>query len=178
MKKIFLITVASLMFSSCAPVLNRQLMNEGVRDVQFSQLREAPDAYRGKIFILGGLIVETRITGRGSQIEALYLPVDSYGYLKETEQSMGRFLAIYPSEKGLLDPLVYEKGREITLAGEFLEIRKGMIDEMEYDYPVFEIKQIYLWDGRKYYYPDYPYYYRSSNYGQVFYKAITSLEQC
>jgi outer membrane lipoprotein len=159
MKKIFLITVASLMFSSCAPVLNRQLMNEGVRDVPFSRLREAPDAYRGKIFILGGLIVETRFTGKGSQIEALYLPVDSYGYLKETEHSMGRFLAIYPSERGLLDPLVYEKGREITLAGEFLEIRKGMIDEMEYDYPVFEIKQIYLWDEREYYYPDYPYYY-------------------
>ena len=155
MKKIFLITTASLIFFSCAPVLNRQLMNEGVRDVQFSQLREAPDAYRGKIFILGGLIVETRITGRGSQIEALYLPVDSYGYLKETEQSMGRFLAIYPSEKGLLDPLVYEKGREITLAGEFLEIRKGTIDEMEYAYPVFEIKQIYLWDEREYY--PYPY---------------------
>jgi outer membrane lipoprotein len=159
MKKIFLITVASLMFSSCAPVLDRQLMNEGVRNVPFSQLREAPDAYRGKIFILGGLIVETRFTGKGSQIEALSLPVDSYGYLKETEHSMGRFLAIYPSERGFLDPLVYEKGREITLAGEFLEIRKGTIDEMEYAYPVFEIKQIYLWEEREYYYPDYPYYY-------------------
>lgn len=135
-------------------------MYEGVRNVPFSQLREAPDAYRGKLFILGGLVVETRFTGKGSQIEALYVPVDSYGYLKETERSMGRFLAIYPREKGLLDPLVYMTGREITLAGEFLEIRKGKIDEMDYAYPVFEIKQIYLWEERKeYYYPFYPYYY-------------------
>jgi outer membrane lipoprotein len=160
MKKIFLIAVASLILSSCAPVLSRQLMNEGVRNVPFSLLREAPDAYQGKIFILGGLIVETRFTEKGSQIEALSVPVDSYGYLKETEHSLGRFLAVYPKEKGLLDPLVYEKGREITLAGAFLEIRHGTIDEMEYSYPVFEIEQIYLWDERKeYYYPVYPYYY-------------------
>jgi outer membrane lipoprotein len=159
-KKIFLTAVSSLILFSCAPVLNRQLMYEGVRNVPFSQLREAPDAYRGKLFILGGLVVETRFTGKGSQIEALYVPVDSYGYLKETERSMGRFLAIYPREKGLLDPLVYKTGREITLAGEFLEIRKGKIDEMDYAYPVFEIKQIYLWEERKeYYYPFYPYYY-------------------
>jgi outer membrane lipoprotein len=159
MKKIFLITVTSLILFSCAPVLDRKLMNEGVRNVPFSELREAPDAYRGKIFILGGLIVETRFTEIGSQIEALYVPVDSYGYLKENEHSMGRFLAISPSERGLLDPLIFTKGREITLAGEFLEIRNGKIDEMEYAYPVFEIKQIYLWEEREYYYPGYPYYY-------------------
>jgi outer membrane lipoprotein len=158
MKKIFLIAVASLILSSCAPVLSRQLMNEGVRNVPFSLLQEAPDAYQGKIFILGGQIVETRFTEKGSQIEALSVPVDSYGYLKETEHSLGRFLAVYPKEKGLLDPLVYEKGREITLAGAFREIRHGTIDEMEYSYPVFEIEQIYLWDERKeYYYPLYPY---------------------
>ena len=32
----------------------------------------------------------------------------------------------------MLDPLVYRKGREITLAGDFVEVRKGKIDEMEY----------------------------------------------
>ena len=147
------------MFSSCAPVLDRQFLNEGVRNVPFSQLREAPDAYQGRIFILGGLIVETRLTGKGSQIEAVSVPVDSRGYLKDTEHSLGRFLAIYPGERAFLDPLVYRKGREITLAGEFLEFRKGKIDEMEYVYPVFAIKQIYLWEEREYYYPAYPYYY-------------------
>ena len=155
----FFLTIASLILFSCAPVLDRQLMNEGVRNVTFSRLREAPDAYQGKIFILGGLIVEARFTGKGSQIEALYVPVDSYGNLNDTEHPRGRFLAIYPRESGLLDPLVYREGREITLAGKFLEIRKGKIDEMEYAYPVFEILQIYLWEEQKYYYPIYPYYY-------------------
>ena len=160
MKRYLLITVACMVLASCSPVLNRELMNQGMREVPFSRLREAPDAYKGKLFILGGLIVNTRLLENGSQIEALYVPVDAYGYLTEGETAHARYLAVLPRAKGLLDPMVYKKGRQMTLAGEFIEIRKGKIDEMEYPYPVFEIKQVYLFDEDRYYpYPYYPYYY-------------------
>lgn len=161
MKKICLISFVVLTLAACSPVLNRDVMDRGIRDVPFSGLREAPDAYQGKLFILGGLIVESRFTEKGSQIEALVVPVDSLGYLRSAERSQGRFLAVYPKARGLLDPLVYSKGREITVAGTFIEARKGKIDEMEYVYPVFEIKEIYLWEERRDYYPmpyRYPYY--------------------
>jgi outer membrane lipoprotein len=146
MQRLLLISAVVLVLSACSPVLTREVMNEGIRDVSFNQLRQAPDEYKGKVFILGGLIAETRFSQKGSQIEALSVPVDSLGYLRESGQPQGRFLAIYPKSKGLLDPLVYKKGREITLAGEFVEVRNGMIDEMEYVYPVFEIKEIHLWE--------------------------------
>jgi outer membrane lipoprotein len=158
MKRIILFLGALVLLAACSPVLNRELMKQGARDVPFSQLREAPDAYQGRLFILGGMIVGSRFTETGSQIEALYVPVDSSGYLKEGEHAHGRFLAFYPRSKGLLDPIVYKKGREITLAAEFLETRKGKIDDMEYVYPVFEIKEIYLWDEMRGYYNS-PYYY-------------------
>ena len=66
--------------------------------------------------------------------------------------------------------MVYKKGREVTLAGEFLELRKGRIDEMEYVYPVFEIKEIYLWEERQEYYIPYyyPYYYDPFTYRSPF----------
>ena len=164
MKRTFLICAVLMVFSACSPVLNREVMNQGMRDVPFSQLREAPDVFKGKLFILGGLIVETRLFEKGSQIEALSVPVDSLGYIQEAGRTQGRFLALYPRSKGLLDPVVYRRGREVTLAGEFVEARKGKIDEMEYVYPVFEIREIYLWEERKdyYNYPYYdPFYYRS-----------------
>jgi len=168
MRKIFLIGVILLAFSACSPVLNRDLMTRGIREVPFSGLRATPDAFQGKLFILGGLIVESRFTEKGSQIEALAVPVDSLGFLQGSERSEGRFIAVNPRSQGLLDPLVYRKGREITIAGTFIEARKGKLDEMEYIYPVFEIKEIYLWDERKDYYlpphhyPYYdPFYYRS-----------------
>jgi outer membrane lipoprotein len=161
MKRIFLISAVLLVLAACSPVLTREVMKQGMRDVPFNQLRQDPDVYKGKLFILGGVIAETRFSEKGSQIEALSVPVDSLGYLRGSDQTQGRFLAVYPKSKGLLDPMVFKSGREITLAGEFVEARKGKIDEMEYVYPVFEIREIYLWDEhRDYYYSNYyyPYY--------------------
>ena len=148
----------AVLLTACTPVLSKELMREGSRDVSFERMREAPDEYKGKLFILGGLIVNSRLTEQGSQIEALYVPVDSSGNLNEGSQIEGRFLAIYPKSKGLLDPVVYERGRSITLAGEFVEVRKGKIDEMDYTYPVFEVREIHLWREPTYYYTA-PYYY-------------------
>lgn len=156
-----LLLILALSIAGCTPVLDRDIMNQGTRELPFRRLRESPDAYKGKLFILGGLIVETRFTEKGSQIEALALSVDFLGYPEEGSRAPGRFIAVYPREKGLLDPMIYKKGSEVTLAGEFVESRKGRIDEMEYVYPVFEVRQIYLWDERATYYGPaytYPYY--------------------
>jgi outer membrane lipoprotein len=153
------VIAVSLALISCAPVLSKTLMEQGTGDVSFNALRENPDAYKGKLFILGGVIVDTKNTAKGSQIEALYLPVDSYGHLKNVEQSQGRYLAILPPEKGILDSIMYRAGREITPAGEFTGPRKGKIDEMEYVFPVFEIEQAYLWVERPYYLAPYDTYY-------------------
>ncbi len=153
------IFVAALMFlAACSPVLNRELMHQGAREFSFDHLRETPEVFEGKLFILGGVIYETKLLEQGSQIEAIYVPVDSYGYLKTETHREGRFLALYPKSGGILDPLIYKQGREITLAGEFVGLRNGKIDEMEYVYPVFNIKEIYLWKEERDYY-GYPYYY-------------------
>jgi outer membrane lipoprotein len=157
MKRVIAIGIVSLLLASCAPVLDRQLMREGQRDASFDELRSDPDVYKGRLYILGGLIAEARFTEQGSQLEVLAVPVDSFGYLKEHERSNGRFLAVLPKSKALLDPLVYKKGREVVLACEFREIREGKIDEMAYDYPVFEIRQIHLFEEEQQYYNMYPY---------------------
>jgi len=162
-----LISIAVLVLTGCAPVLDRALMDQGAREFQLSHLVETPEEFKDHLFILGGLMVETKLIEKGSQIEALYVPVNASGYLKDDQRYQGRFLALFPKSQGLLDPLIYKKGREITFAGDFLELRKGKIDDMEYTYPVFVIRQVYLWDEYRYYnyywpgyYPGYyPYYY-------------------
>jgi outer membrane lipoprotein len=142
-------------------------MSEGAREFDPRYLIETPEAFKDHLFVFGGVIVETKLVEAGSQIEALFVPVDRYGHLSDTAPYRGRFLALYPRSKGLLDPLIYRKGREITLAADFLEVRKGRIDELEVVYPVFDIRQVYLWEEYRsypyyywpgYYYP-YPYYY-------------------
>lgn len=150
------------MLSSCASVLRKDLMEEGIYDFNLSEVKQNPVSYEGRLFILGGIIVRTTVTKEGSLIEAIYAPVNSQGYLRGITATDGRFLAIFKG-KELLDPLIFSEKREITLAGRFIELRKGTIDEREYSYPFFEIEQVHLWketrESNYYDYRYYPYYY-------------------
>jgi len=148
MKRLFPVVFFVAAWVSCTPVIQEEFMKAGSISVPLSDMSENAGPYKGKLFILGGLIAETKATKRGSLIEAVYIPVDSRGYLKATDRSMGRFLAYYPKERGLLDPLIYKKGKAITVAGEFTGTQKGKLDEMDYTYPLLEIKDIYLWPER------------------------------
>jgi outer membrane lipoprotein len=157
-----------VILSSCAPVLNKTYLNAGDREVSFNALRQNPGAHKGKLYVFGGVVVGSRLTEEGSQVEALDVPVDRYGHFREEGLSQGRFLALLPQDQGMLDPEVYKQGRRITIAAEFMDLRKSKVDEMEYSYPVFLIRQIYLWPRERAYYPayyydpwfyPYPYYY-------------------
>ena len=177
--RLYSLLLIVLLLSSCAPVLSRTYLREGQREVSFEDLRENPGQYRGLLYILGGIIVNTKFTKSGSQIEAVHVPVDSRGYFKERGRSEGRFLALLPGYKRTLDPAVFRQGGRVTLAGVFIEPRKGTIDEMEYEYPVFEIKQVYLWPKEyvapPYYYDPwfypYPYFYWEPWWSPYYYSA-------
>ncbi len=169
-----------LILAGCAPVLSRTYMQEGSRDVSFAELRDYPGRFKGRLFIMGGIIVRTKFTQEGSQIETVHVPVDAQGYFLERGRSEGRFLALLPGDRRTLDPAVFHRGRRITLAGSFVATRKGRIDEMEYEYPLFEIRQIYLWPRERYvapplyydpwFYP-YPYYYWEPWWSFYYYSA-------
>ena len=152
------------MLFSCSPVLSKDIMKQGDITADLSDIKLKPSAHTGKLYIFGGIIVKTTAEQDGSLLEAVFVPVDSRGYLKSFDLAHSRFFAIYRGD-GILDPLIYEEKREITLAGEFIEMRDGKIGKMEFSFPFFELKEIYLWKelrDRDYYYyapPPYPYYY-------------------
>ena len=161
MKKITLLGILALLamlpvLSSCTtPVLRKDLLESGITNPLLSDLLQSPDTWRNQLFILGGIIVSTRYTEEGSLIEAMYVSVNTLGYLQPPSLLARRFLAIYPIEKGVLDPVIYRKDKGITIAGIFLENRIGFIDGVSYTYPTFMIEDIYLWEQRNYY--SYPY---------------------
>jgi outer membrane lipoprotein len=63
-----------------------------------------------------------------------------------------------------MDPLIYEKGRVVTVAGTLKEAKTVTINGREYTYPVLELREMHLWKGATmnvpdyYYYGGYPYY--------------------
>ncbi len=158
MKKVMMVLLV-LSLASCTSAIRTDLMEQGTRNPSLAALTENPEAYRGQLFVFGGIIARTTLKAEGSEIEALYVPVDGWGYPQDHVSSSQRFLAVYPRDKGILDPLVYQKDRGISIAGTFTGIITGKVDEMGYEFPVFRIMQIYLEPRRPpgvyYYYPAY-----------------------
>ena len=120
MKRSLSIFFISILLVSCAPVLKKDVMNQGTFISSLKEIREAPAVHKGKLYIFGSIIVRTTATKEGSLVEGIFVPVNSRGYLKSLKASNGRFLAVYRGRE-LLDPLIFSEKREITLAGEFIE---------------------------------------------------------
>ncbi len=156
MKRLFLIGLTAVLLISCTPVIRKDLSSNAFFNFPLSNVTEDPGFYKGKTLMFGGVIVKTTLTKEGSLVEALYVPVDSNGYHKGLNDSAGRFLALFPGSKKILDPMIFKNEREITIAGEFVGTRKGIIDEVEYTYPFFKIIELYLWEERRDDYDRYP----------------------
>jgi len=150
MKK-YLIVLSAFFLVSCAHIISKENVDLSVKDVPFSKIQETPESYMDRIFVLGGFIAKTVNTKQGSEIEIVQNPIDSFGSVIERDLSEGRFIVTTTKH---LDRLIYIKGRSITMAGKLIGNRKSMLDESEYNYPVFELKEIYLWKEEKLY----PYY--------------------
>jgi outer membrane lipoprotein len=156
MKKTVFILLISTVLLSCAPVLRQDLAGRSVYNFPLADVTDNPGLYKGKVLMFGGVIVKTTLTREGSLIEALYVPVDSRGYHRGIDNSAGRFLALFPGSRKILDPVIFSANREVTIAGEYVGTRKGRIDEIEYTYPFFRIIELYLWEENKDGYYRYP----------------------
>ena len=158
MKKAALLFIVMLLLAACAaPVIKKDLLAQGLRNVPISEIAGHPGKYKDRMFVLGGIIANTTVSDKGTFIEALFFPVDDKGYFKN-ESGMGRFIAFWPRANGILDPLLYRQNRRITVAGTLAGTMKGKIGSASYVFPVIDVLQIHLWSGARYYYPPYYYY--------------------
>lgn len=127
--------------SSCAHAISKQTRQQAV-DVPLFEVRENIDKYKGSTLILGGFIVKATKEEESSVLEIVQNPIDRYGVIIDRDVSEGRFLAVY---KGYLDPLIYKKNREVTLAGRIIGTRVKALGDAEYNYPIVEVVEIFLW---------------------------------
>ena len=68
----------------------------------FSQLKENPDSYKGRLVVLGGEVLKATRLQDGTQIEVLQLPLEnSQRPTAQRMDSKGRFLAV---QVEFLDP--------------------------------------------------------------------------
>jgi outer membrane lipoprotein len=130
------------------------------RSVTFADLKRDPEAHKGKVVALGGVVLRAKNLKEGTQIEVLQLPLNRYDQPDfPLEASQGRFMVMDPEHH---DPAVL-KDRRITVVGEVIGKTVEPVDEFEYTFSRLKAQFIHIWPanteyGYPAYYP-YPYYY-------------------
>jgi len=145
-RRFFIICAALLCLSACAHVIPEDTLQQVDKELSFSALKKAPEEYKGKAIVLGGVIVGLVHKKEGSVLEVYQTAMDRRGKPVGLDSSAGRFLAVY---QGLLESEIYRTGRRVTLAGIVQGGKVMKLGEMDYRYPSILIKEMYLWEEEK-----------------------------
>jgi len=151
MKAQLFIPLLLILIVSCAP-FSPQVMQEVKKEIAFSEVLKAPENFQGETVIWGGVIIETIARSGDTLIIVRQTELDFQKRPKEPDKSAGRFLIRY---RGFLDPSIYSRDREITVAGTLAGKEERPIGELHYMYPVIESKELRLWEKME----KQPYYY-------------------
>ena len=144
MKRMLLtVLITSFLASGCATIIPKAIRDKVNRDITFEGLKKNPAAYEGQMVLLAGVIVKTTNNPTGATLEIYQTQMDWEDRPVHKDVSKGRFLV---QTTDFLDPEIYSKQREVTVAGTVLGVRRIRLDEMEYPYPVISAKAIYLWE--------------------------------
>jgi outer membrane lipoprotein len=152
-----MVGLGMLLATACTPVISPQLMNQVDRNLTYRELAEEADAFKGKMVLLGGTIVQAVPKPNQTEIEVVQKQLSLAGEPYLTDRSEGRFLIVVDR---FLDPAIYRSGRDITVAGEVQDSVLRRLGEIDYRYPVVSGLEIYLWRE-----PSYP---RSYPYGYAY----------
>jgi outer membrane lipoprotein len=154
---LLLSSILSLLLSGCVYVISKGIRREVTRDLSLKEVIKDPDAYKGKVVLWGGVIIDSKNLKEGTRIIILQKDLNIWGRPKESDKSQGRFIVSYP---GYLDTAIYRRDREITVAGEIVGRKVLPIGEITYTYPELSPREIHLWTEEKkaeYPYPYWPY---------------------
>jgi outer membrane lipoprotein len=130
-----------LLLSGCSN-LPPAIENSPLYDVSYREATRDIVHYKEAPVRWGGVVIDVENEQNYSLVQVLYYPLNSYGRPQLDKTNEGRFLIKSPE---FLDPAVYTKNAEITVAGTL----KGDIDRAvgnkSLRLPMISAKVIYLW---------------------------------
>jgi len=169
------VVLAAMLTLAACGVISREVREGAARLEGFSELRDAPESFLGRMVILGGEIIEPRNKGDETHLVILQRPLDVSERPKLDSMSEGRFIASFPR---YLDPVMFAPQREVTVAGVVAGTQTEPVGETRYRYVVIDGVEIHLWTRPPYdrlyweyyydpwhpWYPPYPWWYGAPGY--------------
>ncbi len=137
MKRILWIAAVVALVAGCA---SQPLVDRSAVDVKLppQQLAEQEPVPAGTVN-WGGRIIEVRTVDETTELEILSFPLSSSGRPHTDRDSDGRFIAV---REGFVDPLIYAKGRTVTVVGRLASLREGNIGEQSFRWPVVKVTEM------------------------------------
>lgn len=140
-----LIPFAALLLGGCATTATQQLPAPAAGSPNVQQVRADSDANLFKTVRWGGTIVDVKNKNGETRVEIIAQPLRRSGQPDFRQASDGRFIAVFDQ---FLEPTDYKVNSQITVFGLVNGKETGKIGEAEYEYPVVEISDHQLWQGR------------------------------
>jgi outer membrane lipoprotein len=135
------ITIVILALSACTTI-PEQIQGSYP---EISPARVEPGVF-GSSARWGGVILNSKNKDSGTCFEVLSRELDKYLRPELQDATLGRFIAC---TKGFNDPVIFTKGREITVTGRIQGIEIQKVGDFDYRYPVLEVEDLVLWEKRK-----------------------------
>jgi outer membrane lipoprotein len=131
-----------MFLAGCATGISRESRLKVTYTGTFSELQKTPETYTDEIIMVGGKIIETRVSSDLSELVVLQFELDNNGQPVNLDQSNGRFIV---RSKQFLDPAVYQKATLISLVGKLKGSEVRAVGGFDYVYPLVEAIEIKLW---------------------------------
>jgi starvation-inducible outer membrane lipoprotein len=123
MTALFLTLALLLAVTGCGPAISTSLQQQAGPPVSFAELSAHPDQYRGRLEILGGLVMSVQPWGRGSLLTVDQRRLDDKLYPIGTV-SGGTFLV---ESDQWLSPSQYQTKSKVAVAGVVAGAKNGFL---------------------------------------------------
>ena len=131
-----------LMLHGCSFIPDQLEVAENTQLASYLDVKKNAHNFEGQTVRWGGEIANVVNLKEYTMIEVVNLHLNASTKPKQLNESQGRFRLYY---KGLLDPLIYTKGKKVTAVGTISGVEKGNIGEHEYIYPVVQTQVVHIW---------------------------------
>ncbi len=135
----------TIFLSACSSQIPSNIRHSIDGAPELTQVGANPKAYLSQGLRWGGIILATENREKFSRLTIVGFPLNDNGRPSITSTSPGRFFA---DVDDFLEPLVYSRDREITVIGKLVKTEVSKVGEFDYEYPVVDVEEFYLWPLR------------------------------
>lgn len=134
--------VLSVILSACSTIPEQVRIADEQVLVSYAEVKAAPTEKQASKARWGGVIAKVENKKEYTVLEVVNFALTYSAKPITGNESQGRYKVYY---KGLLDPVIYQKGKSVTAVGVIGAPVSGKIGELEYQFPVLMASGIYLW---------------------------------